>query len=620
MSNNDNKTSFEHIIPFGVNLNSDNTAVFRLWAPDATNIKLHLFDNNGAKTVYNMLPDDEKNFSVCINGVKAGYLYQFQIDEGLLVPDPVSKCQYKDVHGPSVIVEPTSFNWGDEHNWKGLPWNETIIYELHVGTFTPEGTFKALKDKLDYFVELGITAIELMPIADFPGKFNWGYDGVLQFAPERNYGTPDDLKELIKAAHQKGIMVFLDVVYNHFGPDGNYLYVYAKSKFFSDKFKTPWGDAINFNEKIVREFFINNALYWINEFRFDGLRFDAIHAIKDSSIPDITKEIALRIRTESDKYRHIHLILENNGNESRYLKIDENLKPYEHTAQWNDDVHHAVHTALTNEKDGYYCDYTKEITSKPLSYYLARSLSEGFAYQGDRSVYRNNKLRGESTKNLTPLAFINFIQNHDQTGNRAFGDRLNMLIGQDKYKLAAALYILNPSIQMLFMGEEFSASDPFLFFCDFDENLADSVRNGRQEEFAKFPQFQDKRIRETIPDPLSEQTFLKSKLSWDKLNSNDSLNTYKYYKLLLKTRKEFIIPLINKLKISNTSYEILNDASFLINWSSCDGDILLSLVANLGNQEVNHQLNIFGNLLFSVNINEKIKNILPAYSAAWYKF
>lgn len=616
------KTSYIHNMPFGTTFNENQLITFRLWAPDAKTIDLCLIQQDESIKTIRMNRVNDGFFEILTDQAEIGSLYLFKIDDGLLVPDPVSRAQQKDVHGPSIVVDPMVYDWGDESKWTGKPWEEAIIYELHIGTFTEEGTFKAANDKLDYLVDLGVTAIELLPVADFPGKFNWGYDGVLQYAPDKTYGSPEDLKDLIKTAHEKGLMVFLDVVYNHFGPEGNYLYVYAKSKFFSDKFKTPWGDAINFSEKLVREFFINNAIFWLKEYRFDGLRFDAIHAIKDDTDPDITKELALRIRNEIDNKRHIHLILENDGNEARYFNVDNELNPIQHTAQWNDDLHHTIHISITGETDGYYADYTSINTSQPVSHFLAKSLAEGFAYQGEPSVYRKGEKRGESTKQLLSSAFINFIQNHDQIGNRAFGERLSSVVSIDKYKTAACLYLLCPSIPMLYMGEEWASEEPFLFFCDFGEDLADSVREGRRKEFAKFPQFRDPKIRETIPDPLSPETFNKSILKWQKEKSNNQQECLQFYKNLLNARKKYIIPLMSLLKPACTEYTVINDYTFVVKWFNDQKNQVLTLIANMGDEKTIIEKTLPGTVIAqsTESVIESIQRegILHGYSVCWF--
>lgn len=571
----DKSTFNNNIKPYGTTFLEDGSVEFAFWAPDAFDVKLCL-------EIDNQLQDFQMNliknglFTLTTDKAKDGMIYGYKINNNIMVPDPASRYQPNDVHALSKLINPDNFNWENDNQWKGRPWEESIIYELHTGTFSKEGTFNAIKNKLDYFVSLGITAIELMPIAEFAGKRNWGYDGVLIYAPDSSYGTPEELKELIKAAHQKGIMVFLDVVYNHFGPDGNYLNVYAKSEFFDKRIKTPWGDAINFTNRYVRNFFIHNAIYWLNEYHFDGLRIDAIHAIHDESKPNIIEELAEQVKNNVDSNKQIHLVLENDDNQSKYLG---ELKNGKYEAQWNDDFHHCVHILTTGEDYGYYVDYSEKETPKSTAYYLARALTEGFSYQGERSVYRNYTLRGEKSFLLPLYRFINFIQNHDQIGNRAFGERIASLTNNDLLKAVAALYLLSPSIPLLFMGEEWGSKTPFYYFCDFNAELSSLVRIGRREEFAKFPQFSDSHQRELIPDPSAEETFLDSKLNWEDINEEAYKEIHDFYRSLLKIRKEKIIPVIGDIKMRK--FEILTKKSFIVRWAiGKENQIKLIAIAN----------------------------------------
>lgn len=567
---------------FGAEVLFDKNVEFSFWAPDASDVKLCIQKSDGSFDEISMEANNDGLYKLVTNQAKNGTLYCYKIDNDLMVPDLASRYQPFDIKGLSQVIDPEEFEWGNDCNWKGRPWEETVLYELHTGTFTKEGTFKALEEKLDYFVSLGITAIELMPVADFPGKRNWGYDGVLIYAPDSSYGTPDELKKLIKTAHEKGIMVFLDVVYNHFGPDGNYLYVYAKSKFFDTARKTPWGDAINFKNKYVREFFINNAIYWLKEFHFDGLRFDAVHAINDGSTPDILDEIASRAKEAVGDDRHIHLVLENDDNEAKYL---DEVQGGNYCAQWNDDFHHCAHIFITGEDDGYYEDYAKIKTKKPTSYFMARILSEGFAYQGEKSPHRLNKLRGEKSSHLSPVKFVNFIQNHDQIGNRAFGERLSLLSDKNAIMAAASLYLLAPSIPLLFMGEEWNSKTPFCFFCNFNEELSEAVKKGRREEFSKFPQFSDPKIRESIPDPSAQKTYLDSKLNFDDLELPENKEMLAFYKKLLNIRKTHIIKIIKNIK--NSDFEIINDKAFKVNWNlDSKNEKKLIVIANFDNKPI----------------------------------
>src|SRR5215472_16387143 len=391
-----------HRMPFGAEVGPDGTR-FRLWAPGAPRVELEL---EGRDAAIPMERDADGWAVATVRDVGAGARYRYRIDGGLAVPDPASRHQPEDVHGPSEVIDPESFEWSDG-DWRGRAWPEMVFYELHVGAFTPEGTFAGARTRLDYLADLGVTAVELMPVADFPGRRNWGYDGVLLFAPDGRYGRPDDLKRLVHACHARGLAVFLDVVYNHFGPDGNYLGVYA-SPFASARHLTPWGHAVNFDgpgSDVVRAFFRENALYWIEEFHFDGLRLDAVQAIRDDSPRHILEEIAGAVRDGPGRSRAVHLVLENAANEARYLRRVGGRPLY--AAQWNDDIHHALHVLCTGERDGYYADYQDPADA------LGRCLTEGFAYQGEFSVYRGRP-HGEPTKDIALTAFVSFLQNHDQ--------------------------------------------------------------------------------------------------------------------------------------------------------------------------------------------------------------
>ena len=374
------------------------------------------------------------------------------------VPDPASRAQDGDVHGASIVVDPDAYAWRCAQ-WRGRPWHETVLYELHVGI---AGGFAAATERLPALAALGVTAIELMPVADFPDARNWGYDGVLPFAPDAAYGTPDDLKALVDSAHDVGLMVFLDVVYNHFGPDGNFVHHYADT-FFRDDIATPWGRAIDFRHREVRDFYCENALYWLSEYRIDGLRLDATHSIVPQ---DWLVELAACVQASFGASRHVHLVLEHEGNAAHLLAAGRG-----YAAQWNDDGHHVLHVLLTGEKDGYCVDYAEAPADK-----LARCLAEGFIYQGQPSAFRSGEARGESSKDLQPTAFVLFLQNHGQIGNRAFGERLTTLADPDALRAASALLLLAPQIPLLFMGEEWGAREPFLYFTSYaDAALAEAV-------------------------------------------------------------------------------------------------------------------------------------------------
>jgi maltooligosyltrehalose trehalohydrolase len=496
-------------MPFGAQLREDGTTRFRLWAPAAKTVELELGPAGRAQSLA-MPALADGWFELISPQAPAGSRYAFRIDGKLSVPDPASRYNPDDIHAPSMVVDPRAFDWADAH-WRGRPWAEAVIYELHIGTFTEAGNFAGVESRLGYLASLGVTALELMPVADFPGKRNWGYDGVLPFAPDASYGKPEDLKRLVAAAHARGLMVIMDVVYNHFGPDGNYLHAYAP-QFFNPELHTPWGAALNFDAEHgdkVREFFLHNALYWIEEYHLDGLRLDAIHAIIDRSRPGFIAELGAAVRKGPGAQRQVHLILENDKNQARYLERAIDRRPLHASAQWNDDLHHAVHVLTTGERDGYYIDYAE----RPL-WYLGRSLAEGFGYQGEASATRDGELRGEPSAHLPASAFISFLQTHDQVGNRAMGERIGMLSAAAPLRAMTAALLLSPHIPMLFMGEEFNASSPFLFFCDFHDELADAVREGRRNEFGRFEKFRDPAVRASIPDPNALRTFERSRLIW----------------------------------------------------------------------------------------------------------
>ena len=608
-----------HEMPFGAVVREEGTIRFSLWAPVAHRVEVVLEEKAG-ETLLPMAPNDEAGwFTLITSQASAGSRYRFCIDGGLRVPDPASRFQPEDVHGPSQVIEPRDWQWRDDA-WTGRPWEEAIIYELHVGTFTREGTFSAVRERLDYLVGLGVTAIELMPVADFPGTRNWGYDGVLLFAPDSRYGTPNDLKALIDTAHQKGLMVLLDVVYNHFGPEGNYLHAYAPL-FFTEHHHTPWGGAaINFDGagcETVRQFYIHNALYWLEEYHLDGLRLDAVHAIMDDTSPDILEELAAAVHQGPGRKRHVHLILENDHNAAHYLQRDANGQPRHYDAQWNEDLHHALHHLLTGEADGYYVDYADRHL-----WYLGRCLAEGFAYQGDPSRFRQGALRGEASKALPPSAFVSFLQNHDQIGNRAFGERIVALADEEAVRAAAALLLLAPSPPLLFMGEEFAARQPFLFFCDLGGDLASAVTQGRRNEFAHFKRFADPEVRAAIPDPMDIATFERSKLEWRDLQQPHHHDWFTFYQTLLTLRHAQIVPRLSGKHGAAAHFLLLGETALSVQWQLRDGS-QLSLLANLGRASV-HLAEVAlpeGEALYfqpSALSQKLATKCMPPWSVAWF--
>ena len=547
---------------FGAQVIGEGHTRFVLWAPDAYRVDVEVEDLPSATMVKT---DDGCVAAEIACGHGARYRYRIfgdDDDEGSLIPDPAARAQAGDIDGPSVVVDPNHYHW-QHQSWQGRPWHETVLYELHVGTL---GGFEGVRQRLPYLAELGITAIELMPISEFPGARNWGYDGVLPYAVEASYGSPDELKALVDEAHGLGLMVFLDVVYNHFGPDGNYLASYA-STFFREDIATPWGPAIDFRQPQVRRYFIDNTLMWLEEYRLDGLRFDAVHAISEQ---DFLVELAETVRTRIAPKRHVHLVLENEGNTASLLNSEQ------FNAQWNDDWHNVIHVLLTGETEGYYSDFVDDATTR-----LARCLSEGFIYQGAQT--RHGRARGEPSAHLPATAFVAFLQNHDQTGNRALGERLSLLADPDALAAATALLLLSPMVPLLFMGEEWGATQPFLFFTEHNEELAQAVREGRRAEFADFSAFLDEKARERIPDPNALSTFEASIPDFDARETAPHAACLERYRTLLALRHQHIVPRIQGARALGA--EAIGDKAVLARWQMND-DAQLVIALNLGNQPI----------------------------------
>lgn len=594
-----------HAMPFGCALLPAGGARFRLWAPAAREVAVRLQGTDEDAQDVPAVAVGAGWFELAQPSVRAGDRYHFIID-GQAVPDPASRWNPDDIHGASAVVDPLAFDWQDG-NWTGRLWHEVVLYELHVGTFTPAGTFAGVERRLDHLADLGITAIELMPVADFPGTRDWGYDGALLFAPDAAYGTPDDLKRLVQAAHARGLMVFLDVVYNHFGPEGNYLHLYAP-QFFTDRHHTPWGSAIDFEgpaRRTVREFYVHNALYWLEEFHFDGLRLDAVHAIHDGSRPDILEEIAAAVRAGPGASRHVHLVLENDDNRVQHLCAQRKAGAC-YDAQWNDDIHHALHVLLTGERDGYYADYADD----PLAH-LGRCLAEGFAYQGERSVYRDERRRGEPSGALPATSFVSFLQNHDQIGNRAFGERLTVLARPAPLAAALAVLLLAPAPPLLFMGEEWGTTQPFLFFCDFEPSLAPQVTAGRRKEFARLARFRDPAARERIPDPSAGATFVSSKLDWGECERGAACLAR--YRRLLALRRTEIVPRLAGMRTGG-QYRRFQRHGLAVDWQLGDGT-LLHLVCNLSDAALEDVALPRGRIIHSTHPSSE--RACPPWSVAW---
>ena len=550
---------------FGARLTADG-ASFRLWAPAAKRVDL-LLEKPQA-----MRRGENGWFSADAPGAKAGARYKFRIDDEIDVPDPASAFQPDDVSGPSEVIDHSSYPWCASH-WRGRPWQEAVVTEAHVGSFTREGTYRAMIGKLDHLAASGITALELMPLADFAGSRNWGYDGVLWYAPDSAYGRPDDLKALIDEAHLRGLMVFLDVVYNHFGPEGNYLGRYAPS-FFTEA-QTPWGSAIDYRVAEVRAFAIENTLYWLREYRFDGLRLDAVNTIVETGEVAILHDLSVAAgKLAAETGRHIHLVLENSDNRASLLDAAQDPLRGKYRGQWNDDYHHVWHVLLTGEAQGYYGDYQRSP-----SHDLARALASGFVYQGEISAFWGGKRRGEPSRKLAPTTFVNFLQNHDQIGNRALGDRLESIADPKAIEAALAIGLLAPMTPMLFMGEEWGSKAPFPFFCDFKGDLADAVRKGRRSEYA----WAYAKYGNEIPDPLAKSTFQSAVLDWESRNEAPGKKRLALVQGLLATRRREIVPRLAGASFGDA--HAADNGLLTAHWRMGDG-ATLQLAANLSNSEI----------------------------------
>jgi maltooligosyltrehalose trehalohydrolase len=476
------------------------------------------------------------------------------------------------VSGPTEVIDHASYRWRAT-DWRGRPWQETVLIETHVGAFTREGSYRAMIGKLDHLVDTGITALELMPLADFVGQRNWGYDGVLWYAPDHVYGRPDDLKTLIDEAHLRGLMVFLDVVYNHFGPEGNYLGRYAPS-FFTEA-QTPWGSAIDYRVPEVRAFAIENAVGWLRDYRFDGLRLDAVNTIVECGEIPILHDLSEAVgQLAAETGRHIHLVLENGDNRASLLDPAQEPLRGKYRGQWNDDYHHVWHVMLTGESQGYYGDYQASPRGD-----LARALGSGFVYQGEAAAFWGGKLRGEPSGKLTPTAFVNFLQNHDQIGNRPFGDRLESIADPKAIEAALAITLLAPTTPMLFMGEEWGSKARFPFFCDFPDDLANAVRAGRSREYA----WAYARYGDEVPDPLVPATFRSAVLDWDARNTADGRKRLALVRQLLTIRHQEITPRLASATFGDAQPD--DNGLLTASWRMGDG-ATLGLLANLSNTAI----------------------------------
>ncbi len=542
-----------HTLPFGATLLPDGQTRFRLWAPSSEAVSLDI-DGQAPQPMRAL----EGGWHEATLAAPPGTRYRYRLPDGLAVPDPASRLQAPDVHDPSVVVDPSGYEWRNTR-WQGQPWHEAVVYEVHAGAM---GGFSGIRQRLPELRKLGVTAVEIMPVADFPGGRNWGYDGVLPFAPDTAYGTPDELKALIDDAHGLGLMVMLDVVYNHFGPDGAYLHAYAKP-FFREDITTPWGAAIDFRRPEVCDYFTQNALYWLMEYRFDGLRFDAVHAISEESF---LTGLARTIHETVEPGRQVHLVLEHESNRAALLRTGPTAEGFD--AQWADDFHHCMHVLLTGESEGYYEDF-QDATAL-----LADCLANGFAYQGQVSPHLGRP-RGEPSGHLPTTAFVVCLQNHDQIGNRAMGERLTTLADPQALRAATALLLLCPFVPMLFMGEEYAARNPFLFFTSHNEDLAKLVREGRRAEFKHFAAFQDEARRAAIPDPNAPSTFDAS------VADQADPAMFAFVQDLLALRHKHVVPGIPGCR--SLDVEVLGTGAIQAEWRLGTGR-RLAITLNLGHE------------------------------------
>ena len=569
-------------LDFGARPLAENLALFRAWAPRAARLAVRLY--GGEERTVEMERRADDTFEAVVEGVAAGADYKYVIDGERERPDPVSRWQPEGVHGPSRVVDPSAYAWTDQA-WRGIPLKDYVIYELHTGTFTPEGTFDSIIPKLAYLKELGVTAVELMPVAQFPGGRNWGYDGTYLYAPQSTYGGPEGLKRLIDACHGAGLAVVMDVVYNHFGPEGNYFGEYAPV--FNPNYHTPWGDALNFDgaeSDGVRRFFTDNALYWLTEYHVDALRLDAVHRIIDTGPRHILADIAEAFTREAERLgRAAYTIAESDLNDVRLIR-PRPLCGYGLDAQWSDDFHHSLHALLTKATRGYFADF-----GRPAD--LAKAITEGFVYDGRRSAFRR-KRHGTGSADRPGEQFVVCVQNHDQIANSYWGDRLGALVSPAQQKLAAALLLCAPNVPMLFMGQEWGETAPFLYFTSHtDAELARAVREGRRREYSAFVTDETATlpladegadaatVEDDFSDPQAEATFARSKLVWARAAESPHAEILRFYRDLLALRKS--MPCLSNCDKNSTRVEYDEAGDWVVvERGDADGTAAL-LVCNL---------------------------------------
>ncbi len=553
----------------------DRTCNFTLWAPLVDEVAVHLVAP--AEKIIPLQKDEWGYWHGTVNNVEPGCLYFYQLSGQKDTADPASRSQPEGVHGPSQVVDHSSFTWNDSE-WRGIPLEQMVIYELHVATFTPEGTFEAIIPRIPELLELGVNAIEIMPVAQFPGDRNWGYDGTFPYAVQNSYGGVDGLKKLVDACHQYGMAVILDVVYNHLGPEGNYLWGFGT--YFTDHYKTPWGSAVNFDGPYsdgVRNYFVQNALYWLETFHIDALRLDAVHAIYDFGAKHILAEIAAAVAKISQQTYKRYLIAESDLNDPRIIRPPQ-VGGYGIDAQWSDDFHHALHTVLTGENQGYYKDFGQLEQ-------LAEAYRHSFVYAWDYSPHRH-RYHGNDASDCLSQQFIVCSQNHDQVGNRMMGDRLTSLISFDGLKLTAAAVLLSPYVPLLFMGEEYGETAPFLYFVSHsDPDLIEGVREGRKAEFAAFFEV----YGQEAPDPQAVETMERSRLNWEKRHEGKNRMLWLFYQKLLELRRT--IPALANLDRNNLEASVIEPEKVLQLRRWCDDNQVLCWL-NFSSEVVKIKANI----------------------------
>lgn len=551
-------------MPFGAEIQAGGGVRFRIFAPGVTSVELKI---EGASKTLALTSEGTGWHSLTTCDAVVGTRYRFVLPNGEEIPDPASRYQPQDVAGPSQVVDPAAFVWTCT-DWRGRPWDEAVLYELHVGTFTQEGTFQSAMGKLDHLAALGVTGIELMSIADFAGNRNWGYDGVLLYAPDSAYGPPEHVKAFIDAAHTRGIMVILDVVYNHFGPEGNFL-----SRYFpqvcSDHHTTPWGPALNFDgpgSNEVREFILHNAQYWMEEFQVDGLRLDASHAMIDEGPRHVLDELKDRVEAAAQG-RRVHLILEHENNISERLVRDTDARPMNYTAQWNHDITHLLAAVL-----GKSCEERTEEDGETDK--LGKALARGFVIAAEENG------KNDPDRAVPPTAFVAFIQTHDLVGNRIFGDRVHGIASTEAVRAIASIYLLLPQIPLLFMGEEWAASTPFPFFCDYHGELAEAVRKGRCDQLTKQDPSPSAEELRRAPDPQAEATLRSAQLRWDETESGSHAVSLALYTSILQVRREQVVPHLRGVAKTCSEYRVLGPGVLHVSWT-LGGGARLTLAANL---------------------------------------